>query len=372
MYVGVGASRVRDLFAKARAVAPCIVFMDEIDAIGRHRGGGIGNSHDEREQTLNQILKEMDGFEGNSGIIVLAATNRPDILDSALTRAGRFDRHVNVPNPDINGRAAIFRVHTRKLALQEGIDLLRLARKMPMMSGADIEHVCNEASLRAAKNNRKEVIEADFDAAIEKVQLGAERRGVSIRLRDLQLIAYHEAGHAITGHFTPECDPIDKVTIVPRGRALGLTHFLPEDDKHIVTREELVGMIVSLLGGRAAEILIGRPSTGAQNDLERATGIARQMVCQFAMGSMPIRTYGPSAAQTPWSHVETERDYGEETSRLIDADVAKITKECWDKAQMLVKREAARLEALAKTLLEKETVGADVLTEILGPRPTKA
>jgi cell division protease FtsH len=371
MFVGVGASRVRDLFAKARANAPCIVFIDEIDAVGRHRGGGIGNSHDEREQTLNQILKEMDGFEANSGIIVLAATNRPDILDKAMTRAGRFDRHVDVPMPDAGGREKIFQVHCRKLRLAEGVNFPRLAKLTPQMSGAQIEELCNEAALRASKLDKPAVDMSDFEYAADKVQLGAERRGITIREAERRLLAYHEAGHALAGHFSPDHDPVDKVTIVPRGPALGLTHFLPEDDRHLMTEQQLRSLIVCLLGGRAAERELGTATTGASNDLERATDIAKQMVMRFAMvPDLDIRTYGPGARANPWQEVERHEDYSEQTAQRLDQEIGRIVGDCWKRAQEILTGQRALLDRLASALLDQETLGPEELQDLLGPRPS--
>jgi cell division protease FtsH len=372
MFVGVGASRVRSLFKVGKTKAPCLIFIDEIDAVGRSRGASVGNSHDEREQTLNQLLVEMDGFEDNSGIIVIAATNRPDILDKGLTRAGRFDRRITVPLPDVNGRERIFAIHGAKLTLASGLSFRVMAQRTIGMSGADIENICNEAALRATKL-RKELVELeDFDYAVDKVQLGAERKGITLRESDKRLLAYHEAGHAITGWFTPACDQVNKVTIIPRGMALGLTHFLPEGDRQIMTEQELQGVIVSLLGGRAAEAVLGTASSGAANDLERATAIARQMIYRFGMArddQLTLRTYGSDQPTSPWADRGADDDYSSATAALLDEAMKQLLGGCWQQAQALLAEHRSKLVALSEALLDRETIGLDELQAILGPRP---
>ena len=371
MFVGVGAARVRSLFEEAKKNAPCIIFIDEIDAVGRRLSSGNGNNNDEREQTLNQILVGLDGFEPNEGIIVLAATNRPDTLDPGLIRPGRFDRHVTVPMPDVKGREAIFGVHVRKLTLAKGIDLGRLAKKAVMMSGAAIEEICNEAALLAAKRGMESITADLFDAAIEKIQLGAERKGMVIHPEDLKIVSYHETGHALVGHLTPKCDKVDKVTIIPRGQALGLTFFLPEEARVLQTKGKLLAEIISLLGGRAAEELLDDVTVGAGNDLERATEIAKMMVCRFAMSDLPVRTYGSGQTTQVYQFIAPVKDYSEDTAKQLDEAVASIIDQCLKQARKLVSENRDKIEEMAAVLLEEETIDADRVIEIFGPRPTK-
>jgi cell division protease FtsH len=372
MFVGVGAARVRDLFEKAKKSAPCIIFIDELDAVGRKRGGvSFGGGHDEREQTLNELLVQMDGFKPNQGVIVIAATNRPDVLDSALTRAGRFDRQVIVPNPDVKGREAILKVHSKGKPLDTDVDLQVVARGTPGMTGADLEELLNEASLRAAKLSKKSIGMEDILYALDKVLLGAERRSAVINPKTKRVVAYHEAGHTIVGWFTPECDPVRKVSIIPRGMAGGVTLFLPLEDKTLHAKNDLVALIKSLLGGRAAEeIFVGDVSTGASNDLERATDIARRMVCDYAMGEkMGLRTYGSKNRAAFLDYGYGDKDYSEETSRRIDEEIAKLTDACYQAVKKLLEEHHDDLERLAKALLDHETLDEKGIAELVGPRP---
>jgi cell division protease FtsH len=372
MFVGVGAARVRDLFEKAKKSAPCIIFIDELDAVGRKRGGvSFGGGHDEREQTLNELLVQMDGFKPNQGVIVIAATNRPDVLDSALTRAGRFDRQVIVPNPDVRGREAILKVHSKGKPLDTDVDLQVVARGTPGMTGADLEELLNEASLRAAKQSKKAIGMEDILYALDKVLLGAERRSAVINPKTKRVVAYHEAGHTIVGWFTPECDPVRKVSIIPRGMAGGVTLFLPHEDKTLHAKNDLTALIKSLLGGRAAEeMFIGDVSTGASNDLERATDIARRMVCDYAMGEkMGLRTYGSKNRAAFLDYGYGDKDYSEETARRIDEEIAKLTDTCYQAVKELLQEHRDDLERLAKALLDHETLDEKGITELVGPRP---
>ncbi|HEY7530402.1 MAG TPA: ATP-dependent zinc metalloprotease FtsH [Gemmatimonadota bacterium] len=372
MFVGVGAARVRDLFEQGKANAPCIIFVDEIDAVGRHRGAGLGGGHDEREQTLNQLLVEMDGFESNEGVILIAATNRPDVLDPALLRPGRFDRQIVVDRPDVKGREGIFRVHTRDIPLDENVDLRTLAKGTPGLAGADIENIVNEAALWAARMNKTRVDMDDFEHAKDKVMIGTERKSLVISDPEKRSIAYHEAGHALVRALTPGADPVHKVTIIPRGRALGVTHFLPVDERHIYTREWCENNLTALLGGRAAEMLVlGETTTGAGDDLKRTTELARRMVTRWGMSERlgPI-TYGDEEEQIFLGReIAQHRDYSEDTARAIDDEVKKIVQAAFEKAQRLLAENADRLHALAEALLEREILDADEVAQILSGQP---
>ncbi len=368
MFVGVGASRVRDLFTQGKKYAPCIIFIDELDAVGRHRGAGLGGGHDEREQTLNQLLVEMDGFESNDGVIIMSATNRPDVLDPALLRPGRFDRQVVVPLPDIKGREKIFQVHVRKIPAGEDVKLDVLARGTPGFSGADIENLVNEAALRAARANRERVIMTDFEFAKDKVLMGAERRSLVITDEEKKNTAYHEAGHALVARLTPGTDPIHKVTIIPRGRALGLTQQLPVDEKHTYTREYLLNAIAILLGGRAAESLILKDfTTGAGNDIERATELARKMVCEWGMSEdLGPLAYGKKEEQIfLGKEFATHKDYSEETAEKIDREITRIVRENFDRARDILSRHIDILHKMAGELLSKEVLNAEEIDRII-------
>ena len=364
MFVGVGASRVRDLFVQGKKHAPCIVFIDEIDAVGRHRGAGLGGGHDEREQTLNQLLVEMDGFESNEGVILISATNRPDVLDPALLRPGRFDRQVVVPIPDIKGREAILKVHAKKTVLGEDVDIRTLARGTPGFTGADLENMVNEAALMAARRNKEKVEMADFEDAKDKVLMGAERRSMIISEEEKKTTAYHESGHALVAKLLPNTDPIHKVTIIPRGRSLGLTQQLPIDEKHTYPKEYLVNNISIFMGGRAAEeIVLGIQTTGAMNDIERATTLARKMVCDFGMSeNLGPLAYGKKEEQIFLGReIAQHRDYSEQTAQKIDDEVQRIVTLAYQKTSGLIKDNIETLHLMAKTLLEKETLdGKDI------------
>jgi cell division protease FtsH len=352
MFVGVGASRVRDLFVQGKKHAPCIIFIDEIDAVGRHRGAGLGGGHDEREQTLNQLLVEMDGFESNEGVILISATNRPDVLDPALLRPGRFDRQVVVPIPDIKGREAILKVHAKKTVLGQDVDIRTLARGTPGFTGADLENMVNEAALMAARRSKEKVEMADFEDAKDKVLMGAERRSMIISEEEKKTTAYHESGHTLVARLLPGTDPIHKVTIIPRGRALGLTQQLPIDEKHTYPKEYLLNNISIFMGGRAAEeIVLGTQTTGAGNDIERATSLARKMVCDFGMSE----NLGPLA----FGKKE------EQTAQKIDDEVLRIVTLAYQKTSGLIKDNIGTLHLMAKTLLEKETLDAKDIDAIM-------
>ncbi|HET6340617.1 MAG TPA: ATP-dependent zinc metalloprotease FtsH [Gemmatimonadota bacterium] len=377
MFVGVGASRVRDLFEQGKAHAPCIIFVDEIDAVGRHRGAGLGGGHDEREQTLNQLLVEMDGFESNEGVILIAATNRPDVLDPALLRPGRFDRQVVVDRPDVRGREGIFKVHTRDIPLSPDVDLRVLAKGTPGLAGADIENIVNEAALLAARNNRKSVTMIDFEDAKDKVMMGAERKSLVITDDEKRSIAFHEAGHALVRMLTPAADPVHKVTIIPRGRALGVTHFLPVDERHIYTREWCEDQLTALLGGRAAEVLVLKATTtGAGDDLQRATDLARRMVTKWGMSEIlgPL-TYGDEPEQIFLGReITTHRDYSEETARVIDQEVKSIVATAFERALGILTDNEDALHRLAEALLEREILDNEeirlvIAGEELAPEP---
>ena len=368
MFVGVGASRVRDLFEQAKKNAPCIIFIDEIDAVGRHRGAGLGGGHDEREQTLNQLLVEMDGFEGNEGIIIIAATNRPDVLDPALLRPGRFDRQVVVPHPDVKGRIEILKVHTRKIPLGENVNLEKIARGTPGFSGADLANLVNEAALLAARVSKTTVENDDFEAAKDKVLMGVERKSMIISDEEKKNTAYHEAGHALVAKLTPGTDPVHKVSIIPRGRALGITQQLPMDDKYTYSKDFLMKRLYVLLGGRAAEeIVLHQMTTGAGNDIERATELARKMVTSWGMSEKlgPV-TFGKKEEHIFLGReIGQHKDYSEQTAVEIDQEVKRLVTEAYDVAKRLLEKNVDILEAFAKKLLEIETMdGPDIDTMI--------
>jgi cell division protease FtsH len=362
MFVGVGASRVRDLFEQGKKNAPCIIFIDEIDAVGRHRGAGMGGGHDEREQTLNQMLVEMDGFESSEGVILIAATNRPDVLDPALLRPGRFDRRVMVSTPDINGREKIFEVHAKKIPLASNVDLKKIARGTPGFSGADLANLVNEAALCAARNDRNKVTMEDFEYAKDKVMMGSERRSMVINDEDKKITAYHEAGHALVGKFIKGTDPVHKVTIIPRGMALGLTHFLPEKDSLNLSKSKAESMIAMLFGGRVAEELIFNDcTTGAGNDIERATGIARRMVCEWGMSEKlgPL-TYGKSEGPVFMGMQSgAGREYSDSKAEQIDEEVHHIVMDGYLRAKRILKENMNVLHEAAKALLEFETIDGE-------------
>ncbi|MGH7381594.1 MAG: ATP-dependent zinc metalloprotease FtsH [Candidatus Methylomirabilales bacterium] len=370
MFVGVGASRVRDLFEQGKKHAPCIIFMDEIDAVGRHRGAGLGGGHDEREQTLNQLLVEMDGFESNEGVILIAATNRPDVLDPALLRPGRFDRQVVVARPDIRGREEILKVHVKKIPLAPDVTLAVLARGTPGFSGADLANLVNEAALLAAREDKKFVEMKDFESAKDKVLMGVERKSLILSEEERRATAYHEAGHALVARLIPGTDPIHKVTIIPRGRALGITQQLPMDEKHNYHREYLLDNIAILMGGRVAEeLVLGHMSTGAGNDLERATDLARKMVCEWGMSEKlgPL-TFGKREEMIfLGKEIAQHQDYSEQTAQEIDQEVRRFVIEAYERAKELAKSRVGALHALAAALLEREVLeGAEVDVIITG------
>ena len=375
MFVGVGASRVRDLFEQGKKHAPCIIFMDEIDAVGRHRGAGLGGGHDEREQTLNQLLVEMDGFETNEGVILIAATNRPDVLDPALLRPGRFDRHVVVARPDVKGREEILKVHARRIPLAPKVDLKVLARGTPGFSGADLANLVNEAALLAARQDKKVVEMIDFENAKDKVLMGVERRSMIISETEKKTIAYHEAGHALVADLLPGADPLHKVTIIPRGRALGLTQQLPADDMYNYSRDYLVNRITILLGGRAAEeIVFQQQTTGAGDDLEKATDMARKMVCEWGMSDrMGPLTFGKGEEHIFLGReVARPKDFSEETAVLIDSEIKRIVMESAARARHMIETNIEKLHALARALLERESLDGDEIARILRVPPLQA
>jgi cell division protease FtsH len=371
MFVGVGASRVRDLFEQGKKNAPCIIFIDEIDAVGRHRGAGLGGGHDEREQTLNALLVEMDGFESNEGVILIAATNRPDVLDPALLRPGRFDRRVVVPRPDIKGREEILRVHTRKVPLAEDVDLSVIARGTPGFSGADLANLVNEAALWAARQSRKLVLMVDFEMSKDKVLMGVERKSMILSEEEKRNTAYHEAGHALVAAMTPGTDPLHKVTIIPRGMALGLTMQLPIDDKHTYTKTYLEGTLIVLMGGRSAEeIFLGHITTGAGNDIERATEIARKMVCDWGMSSLGPLAFGKKEeAIFLGREIAQHRDYSEDTAIHIDQEVRRIVTAGYEGARNILENNRDTLERIAAALLEREVLDAVELKLLLENKP---
>ena len=360
MFVGVGASRVRDLFEQGKKNAPCIIFIDEIDAVGRHRGAGLGGGHDEREQTLNQLLVEMDGFESNEGVILMAATNRPDVLDPALLRPGRFDRRVVVHRPDVRGREEILRVHTRKIPLADDVDLSVLARGTPGFSGADLANMVNEAALSAARQNRKAVLMYDFELAKDKVLMGVERKSLILTEEEKKVTAYHEAGHALVASKLPNSDPLHKVTIIPRGMALGVTMQLPIDDKHNYTKEYLETEIAIMMGGRIAEeMFLNQMSTGAGNDIERATELARKMVCEFGMSDLGPLTFGKKEEQIFLGReIAQHRDYSEATAIQIDEEVRKMVSTGYATAKGILSENRETLIRIAKALIEREVLDA--------------
>jgi cell division protease FtsH len=374
MFVGVGASRVRDLFEQAKKHSPCIVFVDEIDAVGRQRGAGMGGGHDEREQTLNQLLVEMDGFEANVSVVVIAATNRPDILDSALLRPGRFDRQIVVDAPDVAGREQILKVHTKSKPLGNDVDLKILARRTPGFTGADLMNLANEAALIAARNDRKEVAMSDCEAAIDRVIAGPERKSRLISDQEKKVIAFHEVGHALIAKLLPNCDPLHKVTIVSRGMALGLTMTLPTEDRVLTSRSQMVDRITMMLGGRVAEALaFGEITTGASNDLERATGLARRMVTEFGMSDK----VGPVTFGKRHEHIFLGRDFGEdrncsdEIASLIDSEIKRIVEEGYDRARELLTVHREQLDLISYELMARETLDADEFDELFN-RGTEA
>ena len=371
MFVGVGASRVRDLFEQGKKNAPCIIFIDEIDAVGRQRGAGLGGGHDEREQTLNAMLVEMDGFEANEGVILIAATNRPDVLDPALLRPGRFDRRVVVSRPDIKGREEILRVHTRKVPIGEDVDLSVISRGTPGFSGADLANLVNEAALWAARQNRKVVTMADFEMSKDKVLMGVERKSMILSAEEKKNTAYHEAGHALVAAMTPGADPLHKVTIIPRGMALGLTMQLPVEDKHSYTRDYLLGTLTVLMGGRTAEeIFLGHITTGAGNDIERATDIARKMVCAWGMSELGPLAFGKKEeAIFLGREIAQHRDYSEDTAIHIDAEVRKIVTRSYDAARNILETNRETLERIAQALLEREVLDAAEVRLLMDGKP---
>ncbi|MDA8163021.1 MAG: ATP-dependent zinc metalloprotease FtsH [Desulfobacteraceae bacterium] len=374
MFVGVGASRVRDLFIQAKKNAPCIIFIDEIDAVGRHRGAGLGGGHDEREQTLNQLLVEMDGFETSEAVIVIAATNRPDVLDPALLRPGRFDRQVMVPVPDVRGREAILNVHAKKIPLDPQVELSVIAKGTPGFSGADLENLVNEAALLAARDNKERVEMADFEEAKDKVLMGAERKSLILSDEEKKVTAYHEAGHTLVAKLLPGTDPIHKVTIIPRGRALGLTQQLPEDERHTYPRSYLLNNLAILLGGRVAEeIILNEFTTGAGNDIERASSLARKMVCEWGMSDR----LGPVAFGKKEEHVFLGKDFGqvkdysEETAKKIDEEVLDIVTKAYTRTKALLSENIDCLNKLANALLEHESLDTKAINVILEKCQTK-
>src|ERR1700689_5099824 len=366
MFVGVGASRVRDLFEQGKKNAPCIIFIDEIDAVGRHRGAGLGGGHDEREQTLNQLLVEMDGFESNDGVILVAATNRPDVLDPALLRPGRFDRRVVVGLPDIRGREEVLKVHVKKVPVSDDTNLNVLARGTPGFSGADLANMVNEAALNAARLNRKQVTMYDFELAKDKVLMGAERKSMILSDAEKRVTAYHEAGHALVSLKSEHSDPVHKVTIIPRGMALGVTVHLP-DDRHNYTREYLETRLAMLYGGRVAEeIFLNQMSTGAGNDIERATELARSMVCEYGMSRLGPLTFGKKEEQIFLGReIAQHRDFSEETARQIDQEVRRLIDEAYQAAHNIVEANGDPMHRIAAALLERETIDADELKLLL-------
>jgi cell division protease FtsH len=367
MFVGVGASRVRDLFEQGKKNAPCIIFIDEIDAVGRHRGAGLGGGHDEREQTLNALLVEMDGFDTNEGVILVAATNRPDVLDPALLRPGRFDRRVVVDRPDLRGREQILRVHTRNTPLSESVDLLVIARGTPGFSGADLANLVNEAALNAARFNKKKVEMIDFEYAKDKVMMGPERKSMIMTEEEKRNTAYHEGGHALVAALQPEADPLHKVTIIPRGRALGVTMQLPAEDKYSHSKEYLDATITVMMGGRIAEEkFLGHMTTGAGNDIEKATELARKMVCEWGMSELGPLTFGKADGEVFLGRdFGRHQDYSEATANLIDAEVRRIITSAYDRAKKIISDNEKSMHRLARTLLEKEVLDGEEVLQIL-------
>ena len=368
MFVGVGASRVRDLFEQGKKNSPCIIFIDEIDAVGRHRGAGLGGGHDEREQTLNQLLVEMDGFENNEGVILIAATNRPDVLDPALLRPGRFDRQVMVDRPDVKGREGVLKVHTATVPLTENVDLKTIARGTPGFTGADLANLVNEAALLAARDDKKCVGNDDFESAKDKVLMGVERRSMVISEKEKRTTAYHEAGHALVALKLPGTDPLHKVTIIPRGRALGVTMQLPEDEKHTYPRNFLYNNLAIFMGGRVAEeICLGQMTTGAGNDIERATEMARKMVCEWGMSEkMGPLTYGTKEEQVfLGKDFSQQKNFSDQTAKLIDQEVKALVMSGYEKAREIITEHRDSLEKMALALLDRETLNASEVKEII-------
>jgi cell division protease FtsH len=370
MFVGVGASRVRDLFEQGKKNAPCIIFIDEIDAVGRHRGAGLGGGHDEREQTLNQLLVEMDGFESNDGVILVAATNRPDVLDPALLRPGRFDRRVVVGRPDVRGREEVLRVHSKKVPIADDVDLRVLARGTPGFSGADLANMVNEAALTAARANRKAVHMYDFELAKDKVLMGAERKSMLLTDEEKRVTAYHEAGHALVAAMREHADPLHKVTIIPRGMALGVTMQLPTDDKHTVTKDYLETQLAILMGGRCAEeIYLKQMTTGAGNDIERASELARKMVCEYGMSRLGPLTFGKKEEQIFLGReIAQHRDFSEETARQIDSEVRSLVDSGYQSAYSILDQNPPIMHRLATALLERETIDANEIKMLIEGR----
>ncbi|CAN5214847.1 ATP-dependent zinc metalloprotease FtsH [soil metagenome] len=373
MFVGVGASRVRDLFEQGKKNAPCIIFIDEIDAVGRHRGAGLGGGHDEREQTLNQLLVEMDGFESNDGVILVASTNRPDVLDPALLRPGRFDRRVVVGRPDVKGREGILKVHTRKIPLDENVDVSVIARGTPGFTGADLANIVNEAALNAARYNKKVVTMSDFEIAKDKVLMGAERKSMVLSDHEKKLTAYHEAGHTLVGLKSPSADPVHKVSIIPRGMALGVTMQLPEGDRHSYTKEYIMSQIAILMGGRIAEeIFFGssQVTTGASNDIERATELARSMVCEYGMSELGPLTFGKKEEQIFLGReISQHRDYSEDTAIKIDQEVKKIIALQYENARIIITENNDAMIRLSAELIKRETLDGVQIRRIVAGLP---
>ncbi len=368
MFVGVGASRVRDLFEQGKRNAPCILFIDEIDAVGRHRGAGLGGGHDEREQTLNQLLVEMDGFDSNEGVIMIAATNRPDVLDPALTRPGRFDRQIVVDWPDVRGREGILKVHTRKTPISDDVDLAAIARGTPGMAGADLANMVNEAALLAARRNHKKVSMRDFEDAKDKVMLGMERKSLVMSEDERRSTAYHEAGHALVAWLMPGSDPVNKITIIPRGRALGITSYLPKEERYSRSKDDLLRSLCMLMGGRAAEYLIfNHFTTGASNDIERATGLARRMVCELGMSeNLGPLTFGKKEEMVFLGReISSHKDYSEQTAELIDKEVRSIVESAYSRAFTLLRDNLDKLHLIANGLLEREMLDGDQMERLL-------
>jgi cell division protease FtsH len=368
MFVGVGASRVRDLFVQGKKNAPCIIFIDEIDAVGRHRGAGLGGGHDEREQTLNQLLVEMDGFEANEGVILVAATNRPDVLDPALLRPGRFDRRVVVPRPDVKGREGILKVHTRKVPLSDDVDIVKVARSTPGFAGADLENLVNEAALLAARRNKEKVEMTDFELAKDKVLMGAERRSLVLSLAERRNTAYHESGHALVAMLQPGADPVHKVTIIPRGMALGVTQQLPLDDRYTYSRDYLMTQLATMFGGRVAEELVfGQTTTGAGDDIEKATELARKMVCQWGMSvELGPMTFGRREEQVFLGRdIAHQRDYSEHTAIEIDREVRRMVDAAFQRARKLLADNLPLLHAVSDRLLEQEVLDGGEVAEMV-------
>jgi cell division protease FtsH len=367
----VGASRVRDLFEQAKASAPAIIFVDEIDAVGRHRGAGLGGGHDEREQTLNQLLVEMDGFDTKTGVILIAATNRPDILDPALLRPGRFDRQIVVDRPDLQGRIDILKVHTRDKPLAEDVDLEVLARRTPGFTGADLANLVNEAALLSARHGKKKLDMEELEEAIDRVVAGPERRTRIISDKEKEVIAFHETGHALVAHVLPNADPVHKISIIPRGRALGYTLTLPTEDKYLVTKSELVDELAMLLGGRAAEEMVfGELTTGDQNDIEKATKLARKMVCEYGMSEkLGAVTLGQKQGEVFLGRdLATHQDYSDRVAYQIDQEVRRLVDEAYKRARKILEENRERLETIARTLIEKETLEKEELLALLEGR----